>query len=109
MDDLINRVNAHQNIYVYLNTEAINTVGTVGDFAIKLQTNGDDPKEIHVGTLTIATGFDNYEPMKGEFGFQGGVLKEVKSGYILAVFSGATGEQDVELANEGIDWLYKHY
>ncbi|MCK4919736.1 MAG: hypothetical protein KAS71_01745 [Bacteroidales bacterium] len=49
------------------------------------------------------------EPMKGEFGFQGGVLKEVKSGYILAVFSGATGEQDVELANEGIDWLYKHY
>ena len=49
------------------------------------------------------------EPMKGEFGFQGGVIKEVKSGYILAVFSGATGEQDVELANEGIDWLYKHY
>lgn len=49
------------------------------------------------------------EAMKGEFGFHGGVIKKVNSGYILAVFSGATGEQDVELANEGIDCLYKYY
>lgn len=49
------------------------------------------------------------KPMLGEFGYQGGIVKKVNSGYILAVFSGGTGEQDVEVANEGLDWLYKYY
>lgn len=48
------------------------------------------------------------EPMLGEFGYQGGIVKKVNSGYILAVFSGGTGEQDVEVANEGLDLLYKY-
>lgn len=49
------------------------------------------------------------KPMLGEFGYQGGIVKKVNSGYILAVFSGGTGEQDVEVANEGLDLLYKCY
>ncbi len=49
------------------------------------------------------------EPMLGEFGYQGGVMKKVTYGYILAVFSGASGEQDVELATKGLDALYKYY
>jgi uncharacterized protein GlcG (DUF336 family) len=49
------------------------------------------------------------KPMLGEFGYQGGVVKKVNSGYILAVFSGGSGEQDAEVANEGLDWLYKYY
>ena len=49
------------------------------------------------------------EPMLGEFGYQGGIVRKVNSGYILAVFSGASGEQDTELANEGLDWLYTYY
>ena len=49
------------------------------------------------------------EPLFGEFGYQGGILKKVHSGYILSVFSGATGEQDVELAKQGINWLSKFY
>ena len=49
------------------------------------------------------------EPKTGEFGWQGGIIKKVNSGYILGAFSGATGEQDVELAGKGLDWLYKHY
>jgi rhamnogalacturonyl hydrolase YesR/uncharacterized protein GlcG (DUF336 family) len=42
------------------------------------------------------------EPMHGEFGYQGGVIEEMASGYILAVFSGATGEQDTEIAMKGL-------
>jgi hypothetical protein len=49
------------------------------------------------------------EPMLGEFGYQGGIGKKVDSGYILSVFSGGSGEQDVEVANEGLAWLYKYY
>ncbi len=39
---------------------------------------------------------------EGEFGYQGGVIKKVRLGYILTVFSGATGEQDFEIAKAGM-------
>jgi hypothetical protein len=39
---------------------------------------------------------------QGEFGFQGGMIKKVGSGFILTVFSGATGEQDFEIAGVGM-------
>jgi len=40
---------------------------------------------------------------QGEFGYQGGTIKKVESGYILTVFSGATGEQDFEIATVGMN------
>lgn len=49
------------------------------------------------------------EPKLGEFGWQGGVIKKVKTGYLLATFSGATGEQDVEIANKGLTCLLNYY
>jgi len=54
------------------------------------------------------SGSGSREPKTGEFGWQGGVVQKVKSGYLLTAFSGATGEQDTEIANKGIDCL-KHY
>ncbi len=47
--------------------------------------------------------------LHGEFGYMGGVIKKVDSGYILAVFSGASGEQDLEIAGAGLEWLYGYY
>jgi len=55
------------------------------------------------------SGSGTREPKTGEFGWQGGVIKKVKAGYILAAFSGATGEQDTEIANRGLDCLKNHY
>ena len=49
------------------------------------------------------------EPKLGEFGWQGGVIKKVKTGYLLATFSGATGEQDLEIANKGLACLKNYY
>jgi rhamnogalacturonyl hydrolase YesR len=48
------------------------------------------------------SGLREGEPMHGEFGYQGGVIEQVAAGYILAVFSGATGEQDTEIAMKGV-------
>ncbi len=45
------------------------------------------------------------EPKLGEFGWQGGLIHKVEGGYILAAFSGATGEQDVEIATAGLKQL----
>lgn len=45
----------------------------------------------------------------GEFGWQGGVIIKVDSGYIVSAFSGGTGQQDADVAKEGLDWLSKYY
>jgi len=49
------------------------------------------------------------EIYSGELGYKGGLIKKVKSGYVLAVFSGGSGEQDLEVAKVGLDWLSKFY
>jgi rhamnogalacturonyl hydrolase YesR len=49
------------------------------------------------------------EPLHGEFGYQGGVVAQVEPGYIMAVFSGATGEQDTEIAEKGLEALELAY
>jgi hypothetical protein len=48
-------------------------------------------------------------PKLGEFGYQGGVIKKVNSGYIIAVFSGGSGQEDLEVAKKGLDLLSKYY
>lgn len=45
----------------------------------------------------------------GEFGWQGGVIIKLESGYLLATFSGGSGEQDVEAAKAGLDWLAEKF
>ena len=45
----------------------------------------------------------------GEFGWQGGVIIKVESGYLVGAFSGGTGQQDANVAKEGLDWLSEQY
>lgn len=40
-------------------------------------------------------------PMTGEFGWQGGVIVKVKTGYIIAAFSGGKSEDDVSVSRAG--------
>jgi hypothetical protein len=40
---------------------------------------------------------------QGEFGYQGGLIKKVQYGFILVVFSGGTSEQDLEIAQAGMN------
>jgi flagellar hook protein FlgE len=43
--------------------------------------------------------------LQGEFGYQGGLIKKIKTGYIIAVFSGGKTEQDLQIAQEGLNAL----
>lgn len=47
--------------------------------------------------------------LSGELGYKGGLIKKINSGYILAVFSGGSGEQDLEVAKTGLNWLSKYF
>lgn len=46
---------------------------------------------------------------RGELGYQGGLIKKVKSGYVLAVFSGGSSEDDLVVAKVGLEWLCKFF
>ncbi len=42
------------------------------------------------------------KPMTGEFGWQGGVIGQVESGYLIVAFSGGKSEDDVEVSRAGL-------
>jgi hypothetical protein len=46
-------------------------------------------------------------PMTGEFGWQGGVIAQVKSGHIIVSFSGGKSEDDVEVCKAGLEVMKK--
>lgn len=66
-------------------------------------------KAAEMADTYMDSGSGTREVLHGEFGYQGGIFKKVDSGYILAVFSGASGEQDVEIARAGVDCLYEQF
>ena len=47
--------------------------------------------------------------IKGEFGYQGGVIRKVNGGYLVGAFSGASGEQDAQVSAVGLDWLAEKF
>ena len=46
-------------------------------------------------------------PMTGEFGWQGGVILQVKGGYVIVAFSGGKSEDDVQVSKAGLEVLKK--
>jgi hypothetical protein len=44
-------------------------------------------------------------PMTGETGWQGGLIKKVKNGYLIAAFSGGPSESDLKVSQAGLDVL----
>lgn len=45
--------------------------------------------------------------LRGEFAYKGGVIRKVRSGHILATFSGAHWTLDLQVSESGIDCLQK--
>lgn len=54
-----------------------------------------------------ASGSGVRKPMKGEFGWQGGLVQKSKSGYLIAAFSGGKSEDDVKVSQAGLEVLAK--
>ncbi len=41
-------------------------------------------------------------PFVGEFGWQGGVVAQTRTGYVIVAFSGGKSEDDVQVSNSGL-------
>lgn len=62
-------------------------------------------KAAEMAETLINSGSKIRPPKNGELGYKGGVIKKIDSGYLLATFSGATGEQDAAISTKALDWL----
>ena len=54
-----------------------------------------------------ASGSGVRPPLKGEYGWGGGVIAKGKAGYLFAAFSGGSSADDVKAAQAGLDVLAK--
>jgi hypothetical protein len=51
------------------------------------------------------SGHAGRQPMTGETGWEGGLIKKSKSGYVIAAFSGGPSEADVKVSQAGLEVL----
>ena len=76
LNDLIQKVNAHENIQIFLNTEIIKVSGSIGDFTTIVNTHGDE-KELKHGVIIVATGGKEYETSEYGYGRSKDVITQM--------------------------------
>jgi len=69
IDSLVQKARQRDNITIYTEAEIIEKGGNVGEFNVKLLVRGKETISLTVGAIVVATGFDSYSPLKGEFGY----------------------------------------
>ena len=55
------------------------------------------------------SGDSTRKTIDGELGYQGGAIVKVKYGYLLAAFSGASGQQDYDVSKLSLEWLARKF
>ncbi len=66
---LMDEVRKRENITLFVNAEVIEKSGNVGNFSVNVRVNQNDTISLNVGSIIVATGFEPYTPVEGEFGF----------------------------------------
>jgi len=67
LKDIIEKVKSSQNIHLYLNSEVVEVSGHAGNFKSRIKT-GEEVISIEHGTVTIATGAQDYQPTEYLYG-----------------------------------------
>jgi hypothetical protein len=64
-------------------------------------------KSAEMADTLLNSGTAKRPPMQGEFGWQGGVIEQVKGGYLIVSFSGGKSEDDVQVSKAGLEVVKK--
>ncbi len=59
---MIDEINNDSLIEILLETKVVASKGEPGDFHVTLSNKGGQTREIHVGSIIVATGFDHFDP-----------------------------------------------
>jgi hypothetical protein len=79
----------------------------------KASTNGNNllgiayAKSAEMASTLVDSGTAKRPPMTGEFGWQGGVIAQAKTGYVIVSFSGGKSEDDVQVSKAGLEVMKK--
>ena len=70
IDSLVAEVRKRPGITVFTGAEVVSKAGTFGNYQVAIRIGGDELQTIpiEVGSIIVATGFDEYRPAEGEFG-----------------------------------------
>jgi hypothetical protein len=60
-------------------------------------------KSAEMASTLLDSGTAKRPPMTGEFGWQGGVVLQVKGSYVIVAFSGGKSEDDVQVSKAGLE------
>ena len=77
-DGLIKKLRGREDVTVFTNAEVVSYKGYLGQFEAKVRVAGsgrEENVEVKVASVVVATGFESYQPKKGEYGY--GVVKGV--------------------------------
>lgn len=68
---LINEVQKRENITMFTSARLVEKSGSIGNFNVKIKIEDPQKNEIteNVGSIIVATGFDNYQPREAEYGY----------------------------------------
>ncbi len=55
------------------------------------------------------SGDSTRKTIDGELGYQGGAIVKVKYGFLVAAFSGASGQQDYDVSKLGLEWIAEKF
>ncbi len=68
IEELIDEAKRRERITIFTEAELLEKSGVLGDFKVKIRA-GKDEIPLEVGSIIVATGFDEYRPSDGEFGY----------------------------------------
>lgn len=66
--ELLAEVKKRANIKFFTNAELLEKKGSIGNFEIKVRA-GNETLNLNVGGFVVNTGFENYQPAEGEYGY----------------------------------------
>jgi len=66
---LYNDTKQRDNITIFTDSELIEKNGNVGNFSVVVQIGEKENVSLNVGSIIVATGFESYQPVVGEFGY----------------------------------------
>ncbi len=77
--------------------DKVNLLGIVytkaGEMAVTLEDSGDESRK----------------EIRGEFGYRGGTIVRIDSGYLMVAFSGGPADDDVAVSKIGLNWLSQKF
>ncbi len=71
-DRMLAEIKKRPTIKIFTKATIMSVSGSIGNFTLKVSVDGKETLPLVAGAILVSTGYDDYMPAKGEFGFASG-------------------------------------